>query len=171
MQAGREFVLFASVAVTLFGLVASSGVIIYGAAKLPKDVLNSIEETRKAMGCNAHVLPTVAGQGASPKCESFYVTIKPQIPLNTANFRTKVCSAPDEISFPFNGSSFFDMGMALRKSLKDNPIPRNAAVLRNPKCCHATKATSRNFAKIDKLTIRVVKLANVEITECGCGTV
>lgn len=55
----REFMLFASVAVTLFALGATSGVIIYGAAKLPKDVLNRIEETRKAMGCNAHVLPTV----------------------------------------------------------------------------------------------------------------
>ena len=114
---------------------------------------------------------SIAGQGASPKCEFFDVTIKPQIPLNTAKFSMKVCSAPDEISFPFNSSSFFDMGVALRKSLKDNPIPKNAAVLRNPKCCHATKAVSRIFAIIEKLTIRVVELANVEITECGCGTV
>lgn len=59
MQACREFMLFASVAVTLFALGAGSGVRIYGAGKLPKDVLNRIEETRKAMGCNAHVLPTV----------------------------------------------------------------------------------------------------------------
>ena len=58
MQAGK-FIVFASVAVTLFGLASSAGVIIYRAASPPKEVLKRIEETRKPMSCQAHVLPIV----------------------------------------------------------------------------------------------------------------
>ena len=112
------------------------------------------------------IMPTVP----TPKCNFFEVTIRPQSTVNGAEFRTKICSPPEEITFPFNRTSFFDMGVALRKSLNDSPIPRTAAVLRNPKCCHATKAISRFFAGFDpnESAIRVVELANIKITECGC---
>ena len=109
-----------------------------------------------------------------PKCDSYDVTIKSQIPLNTGEFQTKICSPPDEVTFPFNTSTSFDVGIEVRKALKNNPIPKNASVLRNPKCCHGTKATSRIFATIsqtEKPAIRVVELSNVIITKCGCGTV
>ena len=106
----------------------------------------------------------------SPKCESYDVTIKPQSLINAAEFQTKICTPPDDVTFPLNGSSYFDVGTALRASLEDNPIPRNAAVLRNPKCCLATKAISRRFARFDMklFSIQVFELHNVEVTECGC---
>ncbi|XP_028399678.1 uncharacterized protein LOC114523056 [Dendronephthya gigantea] len=106
----------------------------------------------------------------SPNCESYDVTITPQSLVNAAEFTTKICSPPDDVTFPLNGSTYFDVGAALRTSLEDNPIPRNAAVLRNPKCCHATKAISRRFARLDmtQLSIHVFELQNVQITECGC---
>ena len=116
-------------------------------------------------------MPSFSG----PRCEGFDVTIKPQTPGNTAEFQTKICSPPEEITFPFNASGSVDVGMELRKALKNNPIPRNAAVLRNPKCCHGTRAISRIFAIVSRSptrpVLRVVTLTNAIITECGCGTV
>jgi hypothetical protein len=108
-----------------------------------------------------------------PRCQGFDVTIKPQTPGNTAQFTTKICSPPEDITFPFNASGSVDIGAELRKALKNNPIPKNAAILRNPKCCHGTKAFSRIFAIVypTKPAVRVVQLTNAIITECGCGTV
>ena len=59
MQSRREFVLLASIAVAFFGTVWSSSVKTYGSVKPPKDVLKRIDDTRKPMGCTAHVLPTL----------------------------------------------------------------------------------------------------------------
>ena len=114
-------------------------------------------------------MPTFSG----PRCEGFDVTIRPQTPGNTAQFQTKICSPPEEITFPFNASGSVDLGMELRKALRNNPIPRNAAVLRNPKCCHGTKAISRIFAIVSptRPEFHVVTLTNAIITECSCGTV
>ena len=112
------------------------------------------------------IMPTLS----SPRCNSYDVTIRPQTTVHVAEFQTKICSPLEDITFPFNSTSFFDMGAAVRKSLKENPIPRTAAVLRNPKCCHGTKAESRHFAGFDPTVsaLRVVELANIKITECGC---
>ena len=105
------------------------------------------------------------------KCEFYKITVKRQSSGNTVKFQTKICSPPDEVTFPFNTSSLFNMGVALRKSLKETPIPKNETVLRNPKCCHATKASSRIFVGPVKgeVLLKVQELTNIEITECGCG--
>lgn len=107
-----------------------------------------------------------------PQCAFHGVMITPQSPLITPSFVTKICSPPQEISFPFNGSTFFDMTAALQRAMNDNPLPQNAAVFRNPKCCHAMKAVSRRFARLfpEEPAIRVEEILNVDITECGCGT-
>lgn len=59
MQTGRKFIVFSCVALALFGPVSSAGVTMYQTATPPKEVLKRIEETRRPMSCQAHVLPTI----------------------------------------------------------------------------------------------------------------
>ena len=119
------------------------------------------------------VIYTFSSTGVMPNpvnCDYYDVTVIPQSPLNTP-YVTKICSPPDDLTFPFSASTLFDAGAAVRKSLRDNPVPGNEAVLRNPKCCHGTEAVSRYFVGLDSQdqVLRTVKLENVRITECGCG--
>ena len=54
--ADQKIVVFA---LALIGLVSSTRVVMYGGANPPKEVLKRIEETRKPMSCQAHVLPVL----------------------------------------------------------------------------------------------------------------
>ena len=78
---------------------------------------------------------------------------------------TKICSSLEDTTFPYNDSSLFDVGQAVKHYLIRNPLSKNSSVLKNPKCCHPVQSISANLLLSTGVTI---VLENSKVTECGC---
>lgn len=141
-----------------------------------KSAKKTKKSLKKVIGAKAYFVVYVYSTEAllnlskAVTCDSYDVTIKFQSILALDSFQTKICSPPDDVTFPFDVSSVFDVGMAFRRALHHNPVPKGASVLRNPKCCQATKVAPRSFVNFVNGNIQVSRLRNVQITECGCWT-
>lgn len=101
------------------------------------------------------------------KCHSQVISVPTGEHMLPRNWRTKICSPLTDITFPFNASSVFDVGQAVRNYLSSNPRLISSKVLRNPSCCHALRSGSMNLRTPEG----GVWLENAKITECGCQEV